>query len=70
MEKSSDSKKELLDSLIGMDVESGSKLCKENGYVVRITREDSLNYMVTMDLRFDRINLEIDNGLITNFGIG
>ena len=47
MEKSN--KKELLDSIIGMDVESGSKLCKENGYVVRIIREDSINYMGSMD---------------------
>ena len=68
MEKSN--KKELLDSIIGMDVESGSKLCKENGYDVRIMREDSINYMGSMDLRFDRINFVIDNGLITNCGIG
>jgi len=68
MEKSN--KKELLESLIGMVVESGSKLCKENGYVVRIIREDSINYMGSMDLRFDRINFVIDNGLITNYGIG
>ena len=51
MEKSN--KKELLESLIGMVVESGSKLCKENGYVVRIIREDSINYMGSMDLRFE-----------------
>jgi hypothetical protein len=50
--------KELLESLIGMDKDSGSELCKENDYKVRITREDSNNYIITMDLRFDRINLE------------
>ncbi len=61
---------ELLESLIGMDKESGSELCREKGYKVRITREDSNNYAITMDLRFDRINLEIDKGLITKCDIG
>jgi|LakMenEpi03Aug12_release.lakeMendotaPanAssembly.Ray.scaffolds.fasta_scaffold2991336_2 hypothetical protein len=61
---------ELLESLIGMNKESGTELCKENDYKVRITREDSNNYAITMDLRFDRINLEIDKGLITKCDIG
>jgi hypothetical protein len=41
---------ELLESLIGMNKESGTELCKENDYKVRITREDSNNYAITMDL--------------------
>ena len=61
---------ELLESLIGMDKESGSELCREKDYKVRISREDSNNYAITMDLRFDRINLEIDKGLITKCDIG
>jgi hypothetical protein len=61
---------ELLESLIGMNKESGTELCKENDYKVRIKREDSNNYAITMDLRFDRINLEIDKGLITKCDIG
>jgi hypothetical protein len=61
---------ELLESLIGMNKESGTELCKENDYKVRIKREDSNNYVITMDLRFDRINLEIDKGLITKCDIG
>ena len=61
---------QLLESLIGMNKESGTELCKENDYKVRITREDSNNYAITMDLRFDRINLEIDKGLITKCDIG
>lgn len=61
---------ELLESLIVMDKESGSELCKKKDYKVRIKREDSNNYIITMDLRFDRINLEIDNGIITKCDIG
>jgi hypothetical protein len=62
--------KELLESLIGLDRETASELCKENDYQVRIVREDSINYVITMDFRFDRINLEIDNGVITKCDIG
>jgi hypothetical protein len=70
MERNRNGSNELLEYLIGMDEESGSKLCRERGYKVRITREDSNTYVITMDLRFDRINLEIDKGLITKCDIG
>lgn len=37
---------------------------------VRITRRDGENYAMTMDYRIDRINLEIDNGIVTKSSIG
>ena len=61
---------ELLESLIGLTKEEGSKLCLENDYKVRVTREDSNNYVIAMDLRLDRINLELDKGIITKCDIG
>lgn len=61
---------ELLESLIGLTKEEGTKLCLDNDYKVRITREDSNNYVITSDLRFDRINLKLDNGIITKCDIG
>lgn len=62
--------KELLEVLIGMDRDMGRDLCKENGYSVRVTREDETNYAITMDFRLDRINLELDKGIITKCGVG
>ena len=47
-----------------------NQLAGFNGFAIRVTREDSTNYMVTMDLRFDRINLQIDNGVVTSCNIG
>jgi hypothetical protein len=70
MERNRKGNEELLESLIGMDKESGSELCKEKDYKVRITRENSNNYVITMDFRFDRINLEIDNNIITKSDFG
>ena len=60
---------DLLKSLIGKTKEEGSELCKNAGYDVRIVRVDSIRYIITMDLRFDRVNFELDNNLITKCGI-
>lgn len=59
-----------LKSLIGLTKEDGESLCKENDYIVRVVRVDSINYGITMDLHFNRINFEIDNGIITKCDIG
>lgn len=61
---------EILNSFIGMDREICVSICLEKNYKVRVTREDSTNYIVTCDLRFDRVNLEIDNGKVTKCGLG
>lgn len=36
----------------------------------RIVRRDEESFMVTMDYRLDRINLEIDDGIVTQASIG
>ena len=59
-----------LDDLIGKSKAESIKLCEENGYNYRVVREDSNKYAITMDFRFDRINLWIHNGLITKCDIG
>ena len=60
----------ILESLIGKSLNEANQLAGFNGFAIRVTREDSTNYMVTMDLRFDRINLQIDNGVVTSCSIG
>lgn len=61
---------ELLNLLKGKTKEEGTKICHDKKFICRISREDSALYMLTMDLRFDRITLEIDNGIITKSKIG
>jgi hypothetical protein len=65
-----DDKNLLLQSLIGKPLEQAKELAGFNGFAIRVTREDSTNYMVTMDIRFDRIDVQIDNGVITKNDIG
>ena len=56
--------------LIGLSTDDASKLCLHNLYKVRVTRKDSTNYICTQDLCLDRINLEIDNDVVTKCYIG
>ena len=70
MDKNYNEGKKLLESLVGLDKASASKLCSKEGYDIRVIREDSSNYAFTMDLRFDRVNLYINDGVITKCDIG
>ena len=36
----------------------------------RIVRRDEESFMITMDYRLDRINLQIDNGIVTTTYVG
>ena len=60
----------LLESLLGKPLNEAKELASFNGYSIRIKREDNNNFPLTMDMKFDRINIELDNGLVTgcNFG--
>lgn len=70
MENLKEKEEEFLKSLLGIDLSKASKICLDVGYVFRVTREDENRYFVTADLRFDRVNFEIDNGIITSANIG
>jgi hypothetical protein len=60
----------LLESLLGKPLNEAKELALFNGYSIRIKREDNNRFAITFDSRFDRINVELDNGLVTecNFG--
>lgn len=60
----------ILDSVIGKTLDQAKELAGFSGFSVRVTRVDEERYFVTMDLRFDRINLELENGIIVNSNIG
>jgi hypothetical protein len=60
----------LLKALLGKDKIMAAKLCKQSGMKPRLCREDKIMFMGTADLNFERINLEYDNGLVTNAYIG
>jgi hypothetical protein len=40
------------------------------GYVVRLVREDSTEFALTMDLNFRRINVEVEGGRVVATHVG
>lgn len=57
-------------NLIGKTVEEAIILAKAAGFIVRLTEKDGINYMVTFDLRFDRVNLRVEKEKIIRADIG
>ena len=62
--------KEVVNDVLGKKLEDAQKICKEHGFKCNIVREDIHNYVITCDFRFDRINVELDDGRVTNASIG
>ena len=56
--------KQIKEQVIGMTEEDGGKLISENDINYRIVMRDSKPYIITFDLRMDRLNLEIENNII------
>jgi len=59
-----------LSQLIGFTEEEAMTELNKSGLIVRIRRRDTQSFMLTMDFRRDRVNLEIDNGRVTKALIG
>lgn len=70
MNRNIDEINEFLESLIGKSKEEVSEICSSKNYRVRLSREDSTNYVGTCDLRFDRVNIQVDSGIVTKCSIG
>jgi putative hemolysin len=59
-----------LEKLIGMNLSDARLFCEQKGYTTRVMREDDMNFFGTCDLRADRVNLELDNGVVTKKDVG
>lgn len=61
---------EVLNKIVGANSHMAFEYLKQQGYIIRLSREDDKNYAVTDDVKANRVNLEIDNNLITKAYIG
>lgn len=52
--------------IIGLDLKSAEEIIKSRDLSYRIVRIDGTNFIITDDLKLDRLNLEIENGIIVN----
>lgn len=51
-------------SITGWTVQEAEAKLRDEGFRMRVIREDGQDFAVTMDLRKDRVNVEIDGGKI------
>ena len=69
----SDTAQAVADEVIGMSeaeaIETIAGISSE-ALTSRIVRRDEESFMITMDYRLDRINLEIDDGIVTTTYVG
>lgn len=56
--------------MIGKTLEEAKKELEDKDKIYRIIRIDGTRYCGTCDLNLDRINLEIDNGIVTTVSNG
>lgn len=63
-------KEEICRQLIGMEESAGQFLIQMNSYTARLRNKDGISYIGTADLKFDRINLNVDKGIITKAEVG
>lgn len=60
----------LVDSVLGKTEEEAKLLASSSGFSTRVVQRDEEKFLVTMDLRFDRLNLYIENKIVTKSNIG
>jgi uncharacterized lipoprotein YajG len=69
----SDTAQAVADEVIGMSeaeaIETIAEISSE-ALTSRIVRRDEESFMITMDYRLDRINLQIDDGIVTTTYVG
>jgi len=52
--------------IVGLGITDATNILKEIDVPFRVAREDKENYILTMDFRPYRANLELDNGVVTS----
>ena len=59
------------EQLIGLPIHQARSICADSGCTLRVQAQDGQRFIVTADYRTNRINVEVDNGIISKtHGIG
>ena len=54
---------EFLDSLLGLTLDNAMAKCDANDYETRIVKRGNESFIITMDMRFNRINFEVSTAM-------
>ena len=60
----------LQDRVIGMTIADAEAAVLEEKKMLRITREDDSYYVATMDFDLNRLNVEVEKGVVVRAAIG
>lgn len=55
---------------LGLEKDKAIALCLSQGFTYRVVYEDGEYFIVTMDLRMDRVNFSIENNIVISSHIG
>lgn len=55
---------------VGMELEEATKLAEQKGLLTRVTARDGETFMVTADLRTDRVNFTVVKDQVMTADIG
>jgi len=55
---------------IGLTIKEAVERAKSEEFIFRVVKQDGIIFVVTCDLRLNRLNFEIENNKITNCYIG
>jgi hypothetical protein len=61
---------EAANTLLGMSEQEATSTAEANGWVVRIAARDGEQFALTMDYNPKRVNLTVDNGVVSDVFIG
>lgn len=61
---------EFLESLVDLEKEEAINIIKSNNLTPRIIQEDNIPYMITMDVRLDRVNIRLEKNKVVTVDIG
>lgn len=61
---------EFLNDLVGLLIDEAKLECINNGFTFRTTKKDGNNYMITSDMKFNRVNFEIENNTVVKATAG
>jgi hypothetical protein len=61
---------QLLDTLIGKSLQQAIDLCKFNGYSIKSSTVHNVGQRITLDFRFDSINVKVKDNIIIEAHIG
>lgn len=56
--------------LVGLHVDDAGETATRAGYLFRVVRRDGESLIVTMDLRTNRVNVELEDDIVVAFSAG